>query len=75
MGDDASILEVNGTPAVQVGDAVAVANGYRDSANTIESRRVLDDWPDAVPVSGKEVDVIETWFASLLDEALSNARR
>ena len=30
--------------------------------------RVVDDWPDDVPVTPEEVDVFERWFSDLLDE-------
>ncbi len=30
--------------------------------------RVVDDWPDDVPVTPEEVDVFERWFGDLLDE-------
>ncbi len=29
---------------------------------------VLDDWPEHVPVSGAELDIIEAHFGPLLDE-------
>ena len=29
--------------------------------------RVLDDWPDPVPVAAVEVDVFEAWFGDILD--------
>ena len=30
--------------------------------------RVVDDWPDRVPVTEREVDVFEAWFGDVLDE-------
>jgi len=30
--------------------------------------RVIDDWPQSVPVTEREVDVFETWFGDILDE-------
>ncbi len=30
--------------------------------------RVIDDWPQQVPVTECEVDVFETWFGDILDE-------
>lgn len=30
--------------------------------------RVIDDWPDRVPVTEREVDVFEAWFGDILDE-------
>ena len=35
---------------------------------TLEDWRVLDDWPDHVPVTDREVDVFEAWFGDILDE-------
>lgn len=32
--------------------------------------RVIDDWPQRVPVTEREVDVFETWFGDILDELL-----
>ncbi|CAH1649480.1 conserved hypothetical protein [Hyphomicrobiales bacterium] len=32
---------------------------------------VVDDWPEPVPVSRAELDVIETWLGRLLDEILT----
>jgi len=30
--------------------------------------RVIDDWPERVPVTPEEVDVFEAWFGDILDE-------
>ena len=30
--------------------------------------RVLDDWPERVPVTEREVDVFEAWLGDVLDE-------
>jgi len=30
--------------------------------------RVIDDWPERVPVTEREVDVFEAWFGDILDE-------
>lgn len=30
--------------------------------------RVVDDWPERVPVTVEEVDVLEAWFGDILDE-------
>jgi hypothetical protein len=29
---------------------------------------VVDDWPERVPVTTAEVDVLEAWFGDILDE-------
>lgn len=30
--------------------------------------RIIDDWPERVPVTEHEVDVFEAWFGDILDE-------
>jgi len=30
--------------------------------------RVVDDWPERVPVTPEEVDVFEAWLGDILDE-------
>ena len=30
--------------------------------------RVIDDWPERVPVTEREVDVFEAWFGDIVDE-------
>ena len=40
----------------------------RPPAYDPESWRVVDDWPDRVPVTEREVDVFEAWFGDVLDE-------
>lgn len=35
---------------------------------------VQDDWPDIVPVVAGELDVIETYLGTMLDEFLGSAR-
>lgn len=30
--------------------------------------RVVDDWPDRVPVTEAEIEVFERWFADIFDE-------
>ena len=34
----------------------------------IETWRVVDDWPDRIPVSEAEIEVFERWFGDLFDE-------
>ena len=34
----------------------------------VETWRVLDDWPERVPVTQAEIDVFEAWFGDLFDE-------
>ena len=40
----------------------------RPIADDLSDWRVVDDWPDDVPVTPEEVDVFERWFGDLLDE-------
>jgi hypothetical protein len=30
--------------------------------------RVIDDWPDQIPVAAGELDVFEAWFGDILDQ-------
>jgi hypothetical protein len=30
--------------------------------------RVIDDWPERVPITEREVDVFEAWFGDIFDE-------
>ena len=40
----------------------------RPTVHDPESWRVIDDWPERVPVTEREVDVFEAWFGDVLDE-------
>lgn len=40
----------------------------RQTTDDLSDWRVVDDWPDDVPVTPEEVDVFEGWFGDLLDE-------
>jgi len=40
----------------------------RPVTDDLSDWRVVDDWPDDVPVTPEEVDVFEAWFGDLLDE-------
>lgn len=40
------------------------------AANGADMLRVVDDWPEVVPIFGDELDAIETYLAPLLDELL-----
>lgn len=33
---------------------------------------VVDDWPDPVPVTEREVDVFEAWFGDILDDLVGS---
>lgn len=39
-----------------------------------ERLRVVDDWPEDVPVTEAEVQVFERWFGDVFDELLSPKR-
>ena len=38
-----------------------------------ETWRVVDDWPERVPVTAAEVDVFEAWFGDFFDELFGPA--
>jgi len=40
----------------------------RPVKHEVETWRVIDDWPQRVPVTQAEVDVFEAWFGDLFDE-------
>lgn len=39
-----------------------------------EPLRVVDDWPEDVPVTEAEIQVFERWFGDVFDELLSPAK-
>jgi len=61
-------------------DATAIPIGLYDYAIAPDRRsgrpvkhdligwRVIDDWPERVPVTEREVDVFESYFCDILDE-------
>ncbi|MFZ1962873.1 MAG: hypothetical protein WAU78_05285 [Roseiarcus sp.] len=61
-------------------DGVAIPVDLYDYARAPERRagrpvkhdligwRVIDSWPERVPVTDREVDVFEAWFGDILDE-------
>ena len=40
----------------------------RPVKSDVETWRVVDDWPERVPVTHAEIDVFEAWFGDLFDE-------
>jgi len=40
----------------------------RPAKYDVEAWRVIDDWPQHVPVTEAEIDVFEAWFGDLFDE-------
>ena len=42
----------------------------RPPAHDPSAWTVIDDWPECVPVTDREVDVFEAWFGDILDELL-----
>jgi hypothetical protein len=40
----------------------------RPAKHEVETWRVIDDWPQHVPVTQAEIDVFEAWFGDLFDE-------
>jgi hypothetical protein len=45
----------------------------RPLKNELTDWRVVDDWPDVVPVTTEEIDVFERWFGDILDELIGPA--
>jgi hypothetical protein len=40
----------------------------RPVKHDVETWRVIDDWPQPVPVTQTEIDVFEAWFGDLFNE-------
>jgi hypothetical protein len=45
-------------------------NRHRPVKHEVETWRVVDNWPQRVPVTQAEIDVFEAWFGDLFDEFL-----
>ena len=45
----------------------------RPVTDDLSDWRVVDDWPDDVPVTPEEVDVFEAWFGDILEELFGPA--
>jgi hypothetical protein len=43
------------------------------TGGTIDQPSVIDDLPEVIPVTGPELDVIETYLGNLIDQFLLNA--
>jgi hypothetical protein len=52
----------------------SASNIYRESKQEREAWTVTDDWPEDVPVTRAEVDVIEAWLGELFDELFKQCR-
>jgi hypothetical protein len=50
------------------------ARPMRPEAVSLSDLRVLDDFPADIPVSHRELEVIETYVADLVDGALTRAQ-
>lgn len=46
----------------------------RPREHHVRALRVVDDWPEDVPVTEAEVQVFERWFGDIFDELLSPKR-
>lgn len=60
----------------ETGPAATARSGKRPGVGTQRNRHtleptVVDDWPDMALVAPSELDVIETYLGSLLDEILT----
>lgn len=40
----------------------------RSIKHDVEGWTVMDDWPEHVPITDAELDVLEAWFGDLFDE-------
>jgi hypothetical protein len=46
----------------------------RPVKHDVKTWRVVDDWPERIPVTQAEVDVFEAWFGALFDELFGPGR-
>ena len=46
----------------------------RPAKHDLSAWTVTDDWADAVPITGAELDVFEAWFGDLFDELFGPCR-
>ncbi len=46
----------------------------RPVKHDVKTWRVIDDWPERVPVTEAELDVFEAWFGDLFDELFGSCR-
>jgi hypothetical protein len=46
----------------------------RPPKHDLSTWTVADDWPDPIPVTEAEVDVLEAWFGDLFDELFGPCR-
>ncbi len=45
----------------------------RTPKHDLSTGTVTDDWPDPVPVTEAEIDVLERWFGDLFDELFGSS--
>jgi hypothetical protein len=50
-----------------------LARPIRHSVVMFDGAEVVDDFPQAIPVAPRELEVIETYLGALLDDVLSQA--
>jgi hypothetical protein len=60
-----------GNRIAEDGRLIAVDQSVRNAGL---AARVVDDFPEAIPVTRHELDVIETYLGALLDEASASAQ-
>jgi len=46
----------------------------RPPKHDLETWKVTDDWPERVPITDAELDVLEAWFGDLFDELFGPCR-
>ncbi|MPZ37109.1 MAG: hypothetical protein GEU95_03435 [Rhizobiales bacterium] len=52
-------------------DHHASARNRQTHTSDVDTMRVVDDWPEYVPVTEAEIQVFERWFGDVFDELLS----
>jgi hypothetical protein len=51
--------------------ALGRQRGSQAHISDVETLRVVDDWPEQVPVTEAEIRVFERWFGDVFDELFS----
>jgi hypothetical protein len=52
----------------------ALAGGIAQGAGASTASKVVDNWPKAIPVTEREIEVIETYLSDVLDAVLAQCR-
>lgn len=46
----------------------------RPVKHDVKTWAVVDDWPERVPITERELDVFEAWFGDIFDELFGSCR-